>query len=160
MGLDMYLHRKQYVSMFPGGDAITVTVGRHDGGELKIKSEDARYIIDEVGYWRKSNHIHQWFVQNVQGGTDDCGYYRVTAEHLQELLGICDTLLASLEDDGESKAEALARELLPTQGGFFFGSTDYADGYFSDLQHTAEIIRKVLPGVIDGEFTIYYSSSW
>lgn len=47
-------------------------------------------IIDQVGYWRKANHIHNWFVENVQDGEDDCRYHgEVTKEDLEELLVSC-----------------------------------------------------------------------
>ena len=39
---------------------------------------------EEVGYWRKANQIHKWFVDNVQDGVDDCGEYKVTKEQLIE----------------------------------------------------------------------------
>ena len=29
-------------------------------------------IMEMVGYWRKQNAIHNWFVENVQDGIDDC----------------------------------------------------------------------------------------
>ncbi len=59
MGLDMYLMNVR--------------------NEEKIKAEN----FIEVGYWRKANQIHNWFVKNVQGGVDDCGYYGVTKEKLE-----------------------------------------------------------------------------
>ena len=46
-------------------------------------------IWSEVGYWRKANQIHNWFVNNVQNGVDDCGRYEVTKDDLQKLLTIC-----------------------------------------------------------------------
>lgn len=42
--------------------------------------------LPQVGYWRKDDELHDWFVANVQGGKDDCGYYEVTKEHLERLL--------------------------------------------------------------------------
>lgn len=46
-------------------------------------------IWAEVGYWRKSNQIHNWFVKNVQNGVDDCECYEVTEDDLQKLLMTC-----------------------------------------------------------------------
>ena len=41
-------------------------------------------IIEQVGYWRKANQIHNWFVENVQDGEDDCCYHNeVTKEYLE-----------------------------------------------------------------------------
>ena len=39
----------------------------------------------EVCYWRKSNAIHNWFVNNIQDGKDDCGLYPVSKEKIKEL---------------------------------------------------------------------------
>ncbi len=44
-------------------------------------------------YWRKANHIHMWFVNNVQSGEDDCNQYAVTKENLQELANICKEII-------------------------------------------------------------------
>lgn len=46
-------------------------------------------IWSEVGYWRKANQIHNWFVENVQNGVDDCERYEVSEDDLQKLLTIC-----------------------------------------------------------------------
>lgn len=42
--------------------------------------------LPEVGYWRKADDLHAWFVGNVQGGVDDCGFYEVSKEQLEQLL--------------------------------------------------------------------------
>jgi hypothetical protein len=50
-------------------------------------------------------------------------------------------------------------EFLPTQGGFFFGSTDYDTYYLYDLRKTIEIIDALdLDGEYKGDF--YYRASW
>lgn len=63
------------------------------------KKYSGRYrIIEEVGYWRKANQIHNWFVENVQDGIDDCSYHNeVTKEILEELLDICQRVLDGCE---------------------------------------------------------------
>lgn len=109
------------------------------------------HIYESVGYWRKANAIHKWFVNNVQDGEDDCGYYEVTKEQLEELLGICNTI----KSDPES-----ASSLLPTQCGFFFGSTDYDEWYMQDIESTIEILTSVLKETDFDKQMIAYSSSW
>lgn len=85
-------------------------------------------IVDEVAYWRKANAIHEWFVENVQNGEDDCEAHReLTRSDLTKLIGLCKKVL---------KNSDLAPELLPTQDGFFFGGTQYDDWYFKDLRTT------------------------
>ena len=67
-------------------------------------------------YWR-NKHIHEWFVENVQEGVDDCGTYYVTLDKIEELILTVERVLEK-KDDEEAKA------LLPPSEGFFFGSTD------------------------------------
>lgn len=102
-----------------------------------------------VGYWRKANQIHNWFVKNVQRGDDDCGSYYVSRQDLEVLKDTCKTVLAD---------NSLAMEELPPQSGFFFGSTEIDEFYLSDLENTIEIIDRCLamPDFIDFK----YSSSW
>jgi hypothetical protein len=156
MGLDMYLSRK-----------------RRDTQE-----------VEEVAYWRKANHIHQWFVENVQGGEDNCQEYRVSREQLQTLLETVKTVLQAsvlvpgkvtngytiamagskyvetpiLEDGKRIADPSVAQALLPTQEGFFFGGTDYDEYYYADLEHTRDALTAALAQQDDSDFC--YQSSW
>jgi hypothetical protein len=106
---------------------------------------------NEVAYWRKANHIHKWFVDNVQGGVDDCGAYKVTQEQLIQLHNTCNEVLNNPN---------LAEQLLPTQPGFFFGGTDYYEWYYNDLRNTVQIIDEILEYKSYCLDDLYYSSSW
>lgn len=122
MGLDMYLNKKTQVS--------------------RKKSES-----EQVGYWRKDNQIHNWFVTNIQDGNDECQESDVSFEQLMVLKKSCEDVLAD-----HSKAEAL----LPSSSGFFFGTTDYDEWYYQALEETVEILSKLTD---DGsQYT--YQASW
>ena len=103
----------------------------------------------EVGYWRKANAVHQWFVDNCQNGEDDCRQAYVSREALTTLRDLCQQVLND---------HSLAEELLPTQAGFFFGSTEYDEYYFGDLADTIRIIDDALS--CGDEWTFAYQSSW
>ena len=113
-----------------------------------IKSDRITNITEELGYWRKANQIHRWFVENVQDGVDNCGEYFVSKTDLQSLLDVC--LAVKLD---HSQAE----ELLPAASGFFFGNTDYDEWYYNDIDHTIVILKEALT---DDNASYYYSSSW
>ena len=139
-------------------------------------------IFEDVGYWRKANAIHRWFVENVQDGKDDCDYYEVSKEQLEELLGLCIKVrdLSKLEHgwvkNGETLANGkwcpcmeegdyivnpeVAEELLPTTGGFFFGSTEYDQWYMEDIVQTIDIITQVLETTDFDTHMIVYGASW
>ena len=148
MGLDMYLKAKRYVSDYNDRDqAISTEIMRHFP-ELK-ETQTIQEVTVRVGYWRKANAIHKWFVDNVQEGTDDCGDYWVGREKLQELRDTCERVL---------KWEGLANEQLPTTNGFFFGGTDYDEYYRQDLERTVKIIDDCL--ALPDSWDFEYHSSW
>lgn len=154
MGLDMYLSAKKYLS--PYFDAA-------DGEKIKsineifgVDSDDVddygvKEVTFRVAYWRKANAIHQWFVDNVQDGLDECQESHVPREKLQELMALCESIIAE-PNKGAS--------VLPTAGGFFFGSTKYDEYYLGDIQHTAARIKKILNDPVFTNCEFYYQASW
>lgn len=162
MGLDMYLNKKTYIGnkYRKPENMVTVTMPTETQDTATfpireaIKNERIQYIEEGVGYWRKANHIHKWFVDNVQDGNDDCGEYEVSEDKLSELSGICKAVLND---------QSLAEALLPCQSGFFFGGTAYDEYYFKSLHDTIEIIDSVIAEKGDNEYLsgeLYYTSSW
>jgi hypothetical protein len=91
MGLDMYLSKKHYVKNWDHAPErkFKIAVNLNEKGYSPVNPEKVAYIQEEVGYWRKQNHIHQWFVDNVQGGKDECQVAYVDPAKLQELLETC-----------------------------------------------------------------------
>ena len=76
-------------------------------------------------------------------------------EELLELKILCEKVLEN---------NNLAKELLPSSNGFFFGSTEYDSGYFEDLKYTVSIINKAEQMTKEFPSNTYpnfkYSSSW
>jgi hypothetical protein len=146
MGLDMYLKGSRYISSWKEGEKelgekIAQIVGQ-EGMAVNI-------VEMEVGYWRKANAVHQWFVKNVQNDVDDCKSYWVPRKKLLELQDVCNQVLADV---------TLAPSLLPTQGGFFFGNLEYDEWYMENLEITLQNIQKALS--LPEEWDIEYQSSW
>lgn len=154
MGLDMYLSAKKYMSKYfdPADSEKIASINELFGIE---GNEDGDYgaqeVIFRVAYWRKANAIHQWFVDHVQNGQDDCEEYHVTRDQLNSLMELCQKIVA------EPKK---GKTLLPTQNGFFFGGTDYDDWYIQDVKHTAERLDKLLNEPAFAKCDFYYQSSW
>jgi hypothetical protein len=154
MGLDMYLSAKKYMSKyFDPADVERIKQVNDIFGVVGIEDEDygAEEVKFRVAYWRKANAIHDWFVQNVQDGVDECQEAWVSREQLQELVDVCKTVLADM-----SKAE----ELLPTRSGFFFGGTDYDEWYKGDLEYTVTRLEKILSDPAFAKCDFNYQSSW
>lgn len=173
MGLDMFLTRKKYV----GAEyehrnvkgTIYITIGDK---QLPIDFDRVSYIEESAGYWRKANQIHNWFVENVQDGVDNCGNYYVSTEQLQELLDLCKKVKKTAKvKDGETEEDRIienaeeVEELLPTQDGFFFGTTSYDGWYMQDIDYTIDLLKKLLKEEKElnelGFYSdFYYRSSW
>ena len=169
MGLDMYLEirKSEYRSKYSKdkGSRIKLEYPKDitefipDLTDLRI-SRQTNY---EVGYWRKANQIHNWFMQNCanrdeyDNPIDDCRPIEITVDKLEELLDTCKKVLAD---------HSLAGSLLPTTDGFFFGSTEYDDYYFGEIEQTVEIIEPVLKfakhklEIKDYAWEVYYQASW
>ncbi len=121
-----------------------------EGEELEFDTYSTNCI--EVGYWRKDNQIHSWFVREVQDNVDDCGYYEVTTEQIKDLRDIC---LKVLQD------HSLAEELLEPRSGFFFGSTYIDEWYFEGLENTVTILKECIVQYEENpKVKFYYHSSW
>lgn len=108
-------------------------------------------------YWRKANAVHDWFVQNAQGGVDECQEAPVEAEQLLHLEAQCRKAMACYDAGDAAGAHAA---LAPTSG-VFFGSTEIDEWYRADLQHTVDEIKRVVELAVKvGGITFSYRSSW
>lgn len=177
MGLDMYLYKRTYV----GENDVDVLTKNDESKPLHFKN--VSYIIEQVMYWRKANAIHRWFVKNIQNDKDDCGTYPCYVEDLEELLNVCkkalefkDEMLSLLEkirtydenaltNDEKERLDSILKslnEIFPTQSGFFFGSTEYDEWYFQDLEYTVKTLEEIIKewNEHDGWSSFEYHSSW
>jgi hypothetical protein len=158
MGLDMYLTARKLTSNFnfqkPEEKESYNKALEATGLEAEDVASDSPMISLAVTicYWRKANAIHKWFVQNVQGGHDECQESYVSREQLQKLLDEVTKVLANKDK---------AAELLPTTSGFFFGTTDYNDWYWEDMKKTQAALERILknPRLVKG-WDFYYQASW
>ena len=56
------------------------------------------------------------------------------------------------------KSRSKASKLLPSTSGFFFGSTDYDEWYFGNVQYTITLIENLLK--VNDVMDVYYQASW
>lgn len=72
------------------------------------------------------------------------------------------TAKAILKTLKELRLEVISRSgLLPTMEGFFFGSTDYDEGYFGDVEHVLKYCEETLLPMFDNLYdreSIYFST--
>ena len=165
MGLDMYLYRKTYVQSFDAEkkDIVTQVKVVDKQNKYGINSDKVVYITEEVGYWRKANEIHNFFIKQT-GKEDNCEPIRIPIGILRNLYERCKAIL---KVKGEEKVHTVkvlkddtkAKELLPTCDGFCFGSMAYDNWYVDDLERTIKILEPLINSE-DGWSEFIYEASW
>lgn len=182
MGLDMYLYKKTYVKNWEHtAPEYSHKIVVRKGGKVRkdIKPERISYITEEIGYWRKFNALHGWFVQNCADGEDSCQEIYVSKKMMDELLNIL-LKVKTLLDSSKKKTltskdwndkdyeyevyecEDAVRELLSPTEGFFFGDSDINEYYKEQVEYTIKLIRSFKKEVNDDDFSasIIYQASW
>ena len=160
MGLDMYLEARKYVSGYSHRpideqneyEEVLNSVGL-SRADLTAEASPFSNVSVNVAYWRKANQILAWFINNYAEGVDDCKpVYVGERYHLSILRNLCQEVI-----DDKSKA----KELLPVSSGFFFGSDEYNEYYFQDIENTIEQLDKLLsnPKLAEG-WDFIYQASW
>ena len=178
----MYLNKKTYVQNWehtPPNELHKITVLK--GGKLRtdINPERISYIEEQICYWRKANQIHNWFIENCADGDGNKREMDVSREQLEDLVKTCKNALMIISElpkkkieivagwnkDGDIKEEIevydkteLLEEILPTQNGFFFGSTEYDDWYKQSLENTIKMLEEEL--VTESSDYYVYEASW
>ena len=146
MGLDMYLYGTKtfyaYDKQIDDEPVTRTTEFQTILSETNFENAPidktvwSSYTVEyPLAYWCKTNAVHNWFVQNVQNGTDDCGRHYVPVESLSELNDLVGLTLENPEK---------AAVYLPTCSGCFFGSLEYDSWYFDRLDYTKRRLDSIL----------------
>ena len=160
MGLDMYIEAEKNVGGWDHNSdetkgvykTILEAVGM---GTSPCPDHPSMSVSMVAAYWRKANHIHNWFVENVQDGVDECQRSYVSRDQIQDLVSVCEQVMKMDGADVEHEAAAL----LPTKSGLFFGSMDYDEYFITDVKATIKQLKPLLTPAFDG-YAFYYQSSW
>lgn len=180
MGLDMYLFAKKYTSKY--SEKKDKVLNEKLWKLFKLEKGDNLSSCEvkfECGYWRKSNQIHNWFVENTQKGEDNCQESDVSREQLLELKELCLEVLDIISKKKLKTINSINRftkeeekikvypdtkeieDLLPTQKGFFFGGYEIDEWYKDDLENTIQIINKCLKDFPEKDsWDFSYRASW
>lgn len=114
-------------------------------------------IAEECGYFRKVNFLLPYF-----GYEENCEDNEISKGELENLVVACSKVLTAYdkrdeEPDDEDDAEPwedIADCYLPTESGFFFGSTDYDEWYISDVREAKEWAEKLLDKLDEDDIVI------
>ena len=121
------------------------SIGERNSKLIKELEDEKEKINpwNEVAYFRKVNFLIPFF-----GYEENCSNIEIDKYQVEDLIEACKEVLANHDK---------ASFLLPTQAGFFFGSTDYDDWYFDDVQNVKEKFEEVLADFdMDEDILIMY----
>jgi len=158
MGLDMYLNStnrtNHSIEELQAIDHDTLTPESPEAAPFLPLREyeymrDVYSIFHEVAYWRKFNALHNWFVQRVQGGIDEC-----------QLSEIHKDTLTALIDDLRAVSNGETVEVLEPVSGFFFGSTDKDEYYLERINKALNTFEKILQTFDFKKYRLFYRASW
>ena len=101
-------------------------------------------------YFRKVNFLIPFVESKIGHALEDCEVAKLTKADLEALVERCKDVLAD---------HSKAKELLPTCGGFFFGSTEYDEWYFTDVQELHDAVSDLLT-TMTGRMKARFSAWW
>ena len=128
----------------------------------EIAGEVERYcIFEQLARIPKANQIFNWFIQNVMNGEPSKKHYNVTKDQLSMLLDALNKVKNSISEVGIVN-EKVAKCVMPvlTNGGYFFGTTEYDAIYTAQIIDAIDIINNILSTTDFNEQAIYFNATW
>ncbi len=108
---------------------------------------------EELGYLRKANMIHYWLEKHIIEKNPEineiknCRQYALNYKDLHALYMDIEFVLEN---------PTLAKEILPTRPGFFFGNLQYNEIYFQTLKKAKTQLKKILNNTEKDDIFIYF----
>ena len=133
---------------------IVVTIPKK-AGYVGDYFDMGKFKKEEVAYFRKVNFLLPFFKYE-----ENCSDIEISKEQVEDLINACEHILSSTESGlDEDTLFELVRNTLPTEGGFFFGSTEYDEWYFKDVEYVLKQFTNVL-NETDWENETLYMHCW
>jgi hypothetical protein len=156
MGLDIYFHK----------------TNRSEWEQFENNHSDD-FTPKVIGDFRKVNFLMSFF-----GYEGNCEFKEIGRDKLEELRKVTKEIVrmkpvvhrvkavilpgggglgpAQEEDEYSEADKRRCAEILPTQSGFFFGSTEYDTWYFHDVREVYNWVDEVLDNLADDEVVLMY----
>lgn len=173
MGLDIYFHktsRTDWNKVKSEIDKFNTLPEEEQSKQYENQTHPtANFDPEEIGYFRKVNFLMEFF--HYEG---NCEYQEIAKSELEALQDACLEIgkmkpcrveyhkatdkwdsdrMVNVYSDADIKRCA---EILPTQSGFFFGSTDYDEWYFRAVKEVCVWVTGVLQNLEDDEVVLMY----
>lgn len=138
MGLDMYLYKETYIGgQYALNKDTDIEIHKENEPVIHIKVGDISSLKKRVIYWRKNYAINEWLIDKICGGGDDnCVYFNVEHETLEELKDILGEII---KQDTKEKKLKVAQEKLNTAD-----LVQWFDFYIDDFERTYRELEEII----------------
>ncbi|AOM42863.1 hypothetical protein [Xenorhabdus hominickii] len=109
---------------------------------------DVKNTKSEVGYFRKVNSLFAWIESHVES-IGNCKPILISQDVLQKLASDLDKLIPANCD-----------ELFPSRRGFFFGSDEYDECYWLDVEDVKNWVKGMLNDFDFESQNLYFWAWW
>lgn len=99
-------------------------------------------------YGRKINFLQNRISEIIEHEVNNITFYEISLDDVKQIIEDCQFI----KEHPDS-----AEDMLPTVEGFFFGSTEYGDLYFEDIDYLLESLPVFIKGSDENTRYIYYS---
>ena len=110
----------------------------------------------EVYYWRKANSIHNWILKETGTPSD----FNVNDNDIELTKDMLIKFVEQAETVLKDKSDETSARLIPSCSGFFFGSTEYDEWYYKDIEDTAEKFKELINTFDFESYELVYSCWW
>lgn len=123
-------------------------ISKFDKDKYKEVSDEYERLSpwNVVATFRKVNFLLPFF-----GYEENLSRIEIDKCQIEDLIDKCNEVL---------RKKSLAETLLPTEGGFFFGSTDYDEYYFDDVKEVRNKFMSILKKLDKDDYVLTMTCWW
>ncbi|MDT2914439.1 hypothetical protein [Lactococcus lactis] len=117
--------------------------------------ENMLYFTSELAYFRKFNALQNYFEKKFN--LDNCEKVIMEDYIYEDLLDRTTKVLNAHQQKTQTEAEEIAIKLLPNTEGFFYGSQEYDEYYYEDVEKLIDDLQRMKKMELDDDEDIIYT---
>ena len=117
--------------------------------------ENILYFTSELAYFRKFNALQNYFEKKFN--LDNCEKVIMEDYIYEDLLDRTTKVLNAHQQKTQTEAEEIAIKLLPNTEGFFYGSQEYDEYYYEDVEKLIDDLQRMKKMELDDDEDIIYT---
>ena len=153
MGLDQYFEIQKKRSEKELEEEIRRIFINEQPSDQEI--ENMRYFTNELAYFRKFNALQNYFEEKFN--LDNCEKVIMEDYIYEDLLDRTTKVLTAHQQKTQTEAEEIAIKLLPNTEGFFYGSQEYDEYYYEDVEKLIDDLQRMKKMELDYDADIIYT---